>query len=80
MSAAAPFPRDASHGAKVRRGQDRARAEGVLIGRPTKIDAATLARARAMRAEGRSIREVALALALSKSALARALVARGSQP
>jgi DNA invertase Pin-like site-specific DNA recombinase len=73
MSGGTQLPRDASHGAKVRRGQERARARGVRIGRPPRIDATTRARARGMRAEGRSIREVALALGVSKSALARAL-------
>jgi len=65
--------RDAVHGAKVRRGQDRARAAGVRIGRPHVIDAATLARARTMRDEGRTIREVASALRVKRSTIARAL-------
>ena len=73
MSGGAQLPRDASHGVKVRRGQDRARARGVRIGRPSKIDVTTRARALEMRAEGCSIRQAAVALGVSKSALARAL-------
>lgn len=63
------------HGAKVREGQARARARGVHVGRPGNPDltAAALERARALRAAGQGLRDVARALGVPKSTLHRAL-------
>ncbi|MGH7272047.1 MAG: helix-turn-helix domain-containing protein [Polyangiaceae bacterium] len=61
------------HGAKVQRGLERARARGVRIGRPSKITQDLLERARAMRAAGMHVREIADALRVAKSTLHRAL-------
>jgi hypothetical protein len=52
----------------------------VRIGRPHVIDAATLARARAMRDDGRTIREVASALRVKRSTIARALARSVARP
>jgi DNA invertase Pin-like site-specific DNA recombinase len=52
----------------------RIEAEGGHWGRPRVIDAATVVRARAMRGEGRTIREIATALRVKRSTLARALL------
>ena len=63
----------ADHGELVRRGQDRARARGVRIGRPSVVTADVLALARAMRAEGRTLREIARALGVGLASVHRAL-------
>jgi DNA invertase Pin-like site-specific DNA recombinase len=63
------------HGAKVRLGQERARARGVHVGRPTNavLTPDVLERARAMRASGMHVRDIAAALHVPKSTLHRAL-------
>jgi DNA invertase Pin-like site-specific DNA recombinase len=63
------------HGAKVRQGQERARARGVHVGRPCNptLTRDVLERARAMRAAGIRVREIASALGVPKSTLHRAL-------
>ncbi len=53
--------------------RERIEAEGGRWGRPHAIDRATLERARALRAEGRTVRDVAVALKVKRSTLARAL-------
>jgi hypothetical protein len=67
--------RDLLHGEKVRRGQDRARAAGIHIGRPSsaKLTADVVLRALAMRAEGASLRQIAATLYVPRSTLHRAL-------
>lgn len=65
--------RNFDHGEKVRQGQNRARARGVRIGRRSVVTADKLRRARALLAEGGSIRSTAKAVGVSKSALHRAL-------
>lgn len=68
-------PGGAEHGAKVRQGQERARARGVHVGRPrnTALTSDLLERAHAMRAAGMHVRDVARALKVPKSTLHRAL-------
>jgi DNA invertase Pin-like site-specific DNA recombinase len=63
------------HGALVRQGQERARARGVRLGPPTNpaLTADVLQRARAMRAAGMHLREIASELHVPKSTLHRAL-------
>jgi DNA invertase Pin-like site-specific DNA recombinase len=64
-----------SHGAKVREGQERARARGIHVGRPynPKLTPDALDRARAMRAKGEHLRKIASVLQVPKSTLCRAL-------
>ena len=74
MNASAPEVRDGSHGDKVRRGQDRARAAGVRIGRPPNPSLReVLQQAQALRARGASIRDIVAALGVPRSTLHRAL-------
>ena len=63
------------HGQKVRRGQERARAHGVRIGRPTnpKLTPDALERAREMRGAGMHLSDIAAELHVPKSTLHRAL-------
>ena len=63
------------HGVKVRHGQERARARGVHVGRPgnATLTPEALERARAMRASGMHVREIAEALHVPKSTLHRAM-------
>jgi DNA invertase Pin-like site-specific DNA recombinase len=67
--------RDRDHGAKVRQGQERARARGVRIGRPPnpKLTPDLLERARVMRAAGVRIRQTAAALHVPRSTLHHAM-------
>lgn len=60
---------------RIAAARDRMEAEGRAWGRPRRMDDATLARARSMRAEGRSVREVAIALKVPKSTVGRLLAA-----
>lgn len=68
------------HGEKVRRGQERARARGVHVGRPSnpRLTPEALDRARAMRAAGMHVREVAAILRMPKSTSHRALRIRSA--
>ena len=63
------------HGAKVRAGQERARADGARIGRPqnAKLTPEVLERARAMRAAGMHLRAIATDLHVPTTTLHRAL-------
>lgn len=63
------------HGLKVRQGQERARARGARIGRPTnpRLTPETIERARAMHAAGASLGEIVAALHVPKTTLHRAL-------
>ena len=65
--------RDAVHGAKVREGQERARARGVRIGRPPVLTSDLLGRAHVLRAGGMPVREIARTLRVPKTTLHRAL-------
>lgn len=55
--------------ARVRAGIQSARRRGVQLGRPTKKDAETLAHARRLRADGKSYRQIAADLQLSKGTI-----------
>ena len=55
--------------ARVRAGIQAARKRGVQLGRPSKIDADTLARARTLRADGKTYRQIAADLQLSKGTI-----------
>ena len=61
------------HGEKVRAGQERARTRGVFLGPKPKMSPEMLERARAMRADGTTLRDVAKTLNLRLSTLHRAL-------
>jgi DNA invertase Pin-like site-specific DNA recombinase len=58
---------------RIAAARKRREAEGLSWGRPHVIDAATVARARAMQAEGRKLREIAAALHVKLTTLHRAL-------
>jgi DNA invertase Pin-like site-specific DNA recombinase len=64
-----------THGSKVRLGQERARARGIHVGRPTNpvLTPDMLERARVMRASKMHVREIAAVLHVPKSTLHRAL-------
>lgn len=59
-------------GERISAARDRVEAEGRKWGRPSRFDAAGLDRIKALRAEGRSIREIAVALKVPRSTVARA--------
>ncbi len=61
------------HGEKVRAGQERARARGVFLGPELTMTPEMLERARAMRGDGATLRDVAKTLNLPLSTLHRAL-------
>jgi putative DNA-invertase from lambdoid prophage Rac len=69
---------------RTRAGMDRARANGTKsgkpIGRPYRLPPRDVERARAMRAAGRSVRAIAIAMKASRSTVARAIAAYGDQP
>ena len=58
---------------RTRAGLVRARAAGARIGRPHRLGRAEVARAKAMRAEGKSIRAIAIAMRTPRATIARAL-------
>ena len=58
---------------RISAARERVEAEGGKWGRPSRFDAVTLAKARALRGEGRSIREIAVAMKVPRSTVARAL-------
>jgi DNA invertase Pin-like site-specific DNA recombinase len=58
---------------RTRAGLARARAQGARIGRPHRLTRADVARAKAMRAEGKSIRAIAIAMRTPRATIARAL-------
>ncbi|MCC7541191.1 MAG: recombinase family protein [Deltaproteobacteria bacterium] len=58
---------------RISAARDRMEREGRRWGRPRRLDDATIERARAMRAEGRTVRELAVALKVPRSTIARAL-------
>lgn len=60
-------------GERIAAARTRVEASGGRWGRPRAIDPGTLERARAMREEGRTIRQIAIALKVKKSSLHRAL-------
>ncbi len=62
---------------RIAAARERLDAEGRPWGRPRRMDAAAGDRARAMRAAGRSVREIAVAMKVPRSTLARALSQKG---
>lgn len=58
---------------RISAARERLEAEGKGWGRPARVVGAALERARALRAEGRSVREIAVALKVPRSTVARAL-------
>lgn len=62
---------------RVAAARERVEAEGGKWGRPRRMDPALVARARAMQAEGRSVREISMALRTPRATVGRAL--RASQ-
>jgi len=65
---------------RISAARDRLEAEGRRWGRPRRMDAATIARAVAMRAEGRSVRDIAVALKVPRATVTRALAASQKIP
>jgi DNA invertase Pin-like site-specific DNA recombinase len=62
-------------GERIAAARERVEAEGGHWGRPRRVDAPTLKRARELRAGGRTLREIAVALKVPKSTIAGALAA-----
>ena len=62
-------------GERISAARERVEAEGGRWGRPRRVDTPTLERARVMRAEGRTVREIAVALKIPRSTIAGALAA-----
>ena len=58
---------------RISAARERVESEGGKWGRPSRFDAAGLAKAKALKAEGRSIREIAMAMKVPKTTVARAL-------
>ena len=58
---------------RISAARERVEAEGRKWGRPSRFDASTLGKARALRDAGRSIREIAVAMKVPRSTVARAL-------
>ena len=67
-------------GQRIAAARERVQAEGGNWGRPRRVDTPTLERARKMRAAGKSIREMAMALKEPKSTIAGALAAASEKP
>jgi DNA invertase Pin-like site-specific DNA recombinase len=66
-------------GERIAAARERLEAEGGRCGRPQRMDGTEVARAAAMRAQGRSTRAIAIAMKIPKSTIARAL-AREAKP
>jgi DNA invertase Pin-like site-specific DNA recombinase len=62
---------------RISAARERAESEGKKWGRPRRLDDDGVARARSMKADGRSVREIAVALKVPKSTVARAMAAAG---
>jgi|HubBroStandDraft_1064217.scaffolds.fasta_scaffold21556_4 DNA invertase Pin-like site-specific DNA recombinase len=67
-------------GERIAAARDRVEAEGGHWGRPRRVDAPTLKRAKAMRAAGQSLRDIAIALKTPKSTVAAALARPSRKP
>lgn len=64
---------------RISAARDRLEAEGRAWGRPPRLVGAKLARAQALRAEGRSFRSIAMAIGVPKSTIGRALALAASR-
>jgi DNA invertase Pin-like site-specific DNA recombinase len=60
---------------RISAARERVEAEGKQWGRPRRLDEESVARAKAMKAAGRSVREIAVALKVPRSTVARAVAA-----
>ena len=60
-------------GERIAAARERVEAEGRSWGRPKRVDAPTLRKARRLRASGKTVREIAIALKVPKSTIAAAL-------
>jgi DNA invertase Pin-like site-specific DNA recombinase len=60
---------------RISAARERVEAEGKQWGRPRRLDDESVARAKAMKAAGRSVREIAVALKVPRSTVARAVAA-----
>jgi DNA invertase Pin-like site-specific DNA recombinase len=67
-------------GERISAARERIEAEGGRWGRPRRVDTPTLNRATAMRAAGRTIREIAVALKIPRSTIAGALASSEKPP
>jgi len=67
-------------GERIAAARERVEAEGGSWGRPQRMDAATISKARRMRAEGRSLRDIAVALKIPKSTVAATLAPSRKPP
>ena len=67
-------------GERIAAARERVEAEGGSWGRPQRMDAETISKARKLRAEGRSLRAVAIALKIPKSTLAATLAPSRKPP
>ena len=67
-------------GERIAAARERVEAEGGSWGRPQRMDAETISKARRMRAEGRSLRHIAVALKIPKSTVAATLAASRKPP
>lgn len=67
-------------GERIAAARERVEAEGRHWGRPKRVDAPTLRRAQELRAGGRSLREIAVALKVPRSTIAGALAAASEKP
>jgi DNA invertase Pin-like site-specific DNA recombinase len=76
MAWAAQMERQAL-GDRISAARERVEAAGGRWGRPRKLDPGTLARAVAMQAEGRSLRQIAVALKIARATLGDALSGKG---
>ncbi|SRR5579883_1402275 len=67
-------------GERISAARERVEAEGGHWGRPRRVDTPTLKRAREMRAAGKSLRQIAIALKIPRSTIAGALAAPSEKP
>jgi|CZKU01.1.fsa_nt_gi DNA invertase Pin-like site-specific DNA recombinase len=65
---------------RIAASRERLASEGRAWGRPSRVDPAMTERARAMRAEGRSVRAIAMALKVPRSTIGRALASQKHDP
>jgi DNA invertase Pin-like site-specific DNA recombinase len=67
-------------GERIAAARERIEAEGGRWGRPRRVDAPTLRRAQELRTQGRSLRDIAIALKIPKSTVAATLAAASRKP
>lgn len=67
-------------GERIAAARERIEAEGGRWGRPRRVDASTLRRAQELRTQGRSLRDIAIALKIPRSTIAAALARPSRKP